>query len=80
MSLRLKSGTVRLESYDNQWKEVAVQTIRKLKAILSEDAIDIQHIGNTAIPAIKAKPIIDIAVEVDDFNRVLLHKTGTDLD
>ena len=73
MSLGLKRGTVHLESHDKQWEEVAVQTIRKLKAILGEDAIDIQHIGSTAIPAIKAKPIIDIAVGVDDFNRVLLH-------
>ena len=73
MSLGLKRGTVHLESHDKQWEEVAVQTIRKLKAILGEDAIDIQHIGSTAIPAIKAKPIIDIAVGVDDFNRVLLN-------
>lgn len=73
MSLGLKRGTVLLESHDKQWEEVAVETIGKLNAILGEDAIDIQHIGSTAIPAIKAKPIIDIAVGVDDFNRVLLY-------
>lgn len=73
MSLGLKRGTVILESHDKQWEEAAVQTIGKLKAILGDDAIELQHIGSTAIPAIKAKPIIDIAVGVDDFNRVLLH-------
>lgn len=73
MSLGLKRGTVQLEPHNKQWEEVAVQTIEKLKAILGEDAIDIQHIGSTAIPAIKAKPIIDIAVGADDFNQVLLH-------
>ncbi len=41
-----------------------VQTIKTLKSILDDDVIDIQHIGSTAIPAIKAKPIIDIAVGV----------------
>ena len=35
--------------------------------------IDIQHIGSTAIPAIKAKPIIDIVVGVTDFDKVMLH-------
>ena len=35
------------------------------------DAIDIQHIGSTAIPAIKAKPIIDIVVGVTDFEEIM---------
>lgn len=73
MSLGLKRGTVHLELHNKQWEEIAVQTIRKLKAILGEDAIDIQHIGSTAIPTIKAKPIIDIVIGADDFKRVMLH-------
>lgn len=64
---------MQLEPHDKHWEEVAVQTIEKLRIILGEDAIDIQHIGSTAIPAIKAKPIIDIVVGVDDFKRVILH-------
>ena len=45
MSLGLKRGTVQLEPHDKQWDEVAVQTIKTLKSILGDDAIDIQHIG-----------------------------------
>ena len=59
MSLGLKRGTVQLELHDKQWDEAAIQTIKILKSILGDDAIDIQHIGSTAIPAIKAKPIIE---------------------
>lgn len=73
MSLGLKRGTVQLEPHDKQWEEVAVQTIKTLKSILGDDAIDIQHIGSTAIPAIKSKPIIDIAVGVTDFDRIMSH-------
>ena len=73
MSLGLKRGTVQLEPHDKQWDEAAIQTIKKLKSILGDDAVDIQHIGSTAIPAIKAKPIIDIAVGVTDFDKVMLH-------
>ena len=73
MSLGLKRGIVQLEPHDKQWDEAAIQTIKKLKSILGDDAIDIQHIGSTAIPAIKAKPIIDIVVEVTDFDRIMLH-------
>ena len=32
-----------------------------------------QHIGSTAIPAIKAKSIIDIAIGVTDFERIMSH-------
>ena len=53
MSLGLKRGTVQLEPHDKQWDEAAIQTIKKLKSILGDDAVDIQHIGSTAIPAIK---------------------------
>lgn len=69
--LRTKRGAVQLEPHDKQWDEIAVQTIKILKAILGDDVIDIQHIGSTAIPAIKAKPIIDIVVGVTDFDRII---------
>ena len=71
--LGLKRGIVQLEPHDKQWDEAAIQTIKILKSILGDDAIDIQHIGSTAIPAIKAKPIIDIVVGVTDFDKVMLH-------
>ena len=73
MSLGLKRGTVQLEPHDKQWDEAAIQTIKILKSILGDDAVDIQHIGSTAIPAIKAKPIIDIAVGVTDFEKIMSH-------
>ena len=71
MSLGLKRGIVQLEPHDKRWDEAAIQTIKILKSILGDDAIDIQHIGSTAIPAIKAKPIIDIAVGVTDFEKIM---------
>ena len=73
MTLGLKRGTVHLEPHDKQWDEIAAQTIKTLKSILGDDAIDIQHIGSTAIPAIKAKPIIDIVVGTTDFGRIMSH-------
>lgn len=73
MTLGLKRGTVHLEPHDKQWDEIAAQTIKTLKSILGDDAIDIQHIGSTAIPAIKAKPIIDIVVGTTDFERIMSH-------
>lgn len=67
----LRRGTVQLCSHENEWEMEAARTISRLKRILGPVAKDIQHVGSTSIPSIKAKPIIDIGVAVDDFGSVL---------
>ena len=64
MSIGLKRGGVRLEPHDPAWDESARHVIRILRAILGPDALDVQHVGSTAIPAVPAKPIVDLAVLV----------------
>ena len=68
--LGLKRGTVAVELHDPEWERVAKATIEKLRRLLSGVALDIQHIGSTAIKNIVAKPIIDIVVGVSDFDRI----------
>jgi len=67
----MKRGTVFLEPHQTEWEIAAKEAIRTIKSILGDIAADIQHIGSTSIKAIKAKPIIDIAVAVNDFEAVL---------
>lgn len=69
--LGLKRGTVALYDHETAWETEAQTTITRLSALLGHAAVDLQHVGSTAIPAIKAKPIIDIAVAIDDFRAVL---------
>lgn len=64
-------GTVKLCEHEKEWEIEAKNTISRLKRILGDLIKDIQHVGSTAILSIKAKPIIDIAVAVDDFDAVL---------
>ena len=71
MSIGMKRGTVYLEAHRPEWETTVEETIRTLKAILADSAADIQHIGSTSIKTISAKPIIDIAVAVTDFEAVL---------
>ena len=77
----LKRGTVELLPHDPQWKNAANETIILLKSLLQDVAIDIQHVGSTAIQNISAKPIIDIAVGVNTLDSIkpyieLLKKNG----
>lgn len=69
--LGLKRETVKLTPHHPQWKNDARNTIALLKKILGKIAVDIQHIGSTAIPHIDAKPIIDIVVGVERLEDVL---------
>ena len=67
----LKRGTVKLCEHEKEWELEAQNTIDRLKQILGNVIKDIAHVGSTSILSIKAKPIIDIAVAVDDFNDIL---------
>ena len=67
----LKRGIVKLVEYQDDWKTEAEQTISDLKNLLGNISVDVQHIGSTAVPAIHAKPIIDIAVGVYDLSDIL---------
>ncbi len=69
--LGLKRGTVALFPHETEWENEAQRTIEKLKNICGEVIVDIAHVGSTSIKSIKAKPIIDIAVAVNDFCEVL---------
>lgn len=67
----LERGTVKLCEHEKEWELEAQNTISRLKNILGNVIKDIQHVGSTSILSIKAKPIIDIALAVDDFNDIL---------
>ena len=53
-----------LTPHSARWSKWAHEEIDRLSRLLSEYSPIINHIGSTAIPRIKAKPIVDILVEV----------------
>lgn len=73
MKLGLKRGTVEFFPHQMIWEKTAKNTITLLKSLLDDIAIDIQHVGSTAISNICAKPIIDIVVGVNELDAIKLH-------
>jgi len=71
MVLGLKHGMAELSTHAPEWKVNANEMIKQLWSILGVVANDIQHVGSTSIHNIKAKPVIDIAVSVSSFEKVL---------
>ena len=50
--------------YDEKWKQAFTDIKSELTAALGGLAISIEHVGSTSVPALAAKPIIDIDVVV----------------
>ena len=67
----LKRGTVKLYEHQKEWEIEAQNTISRLQKILGGVIKGIQHVGSTSVHSIKAKPIIDIALAVDNFDDIL---------
>ena len=74
MPLGVKNGTARLEEHNSAWTGMAAELIQELRSVLGQDAKDIQHVGSTSIPGIPAKPIIDIAVGVENVEIAEKHR------
>lgn len=59
-----------LAPHQEEWTQNAERTIQTLKQLLEPTAVDIQHIGSTAISSIHAKPIIDLVVGVRNLDDI----------
>ena len=70
MTLGLQFPEVRLFPYTSAWADAFDHERERIQRILKNNIIGIEHVGSTAIPGIRAKPIIDIAVAVHDLGLV----------
>lgn len=64
----LKVGLVKLEKYNANWKNEFLKEKENLEKVFGKLAIEIEHVGSTAVDEISAKPIIDIMVGINSFS------------
>lgn len=56
-----------ITDYSNTWPDLYVSEMKKITDLFSSnEIIKIDHIGSTAIPGLKAKPTIDILMQVSE--------------
>ena len=67
-SLGLQRGTVQLEPYNPEWQELFESGKSALQKVFGDKFIAAEHIGSTAIPDLKAKPILDLMLAIPDLN------------
>lgn len=68
--LGVKRGTVILAPYDSEWESLFEQEKELLLNTFGDRIRAVEHIGSTAIPAIPAKPIIDMSVAVESLGDI----------
>ena len=61
---------VEIVSHKPEWALLFKDEAARLNALLGPQYIAAHHVGSTAVPALKAKPIIDILLEVQDIEQV----------
>lgn len=64
-SLKL-NGPVRLESYDAEWPRLYEREAARIRSVLGNRVLLLEHVGSTSVPGLAAKPVIDILLVVAD--------------
>ena len=65
--LGLERDKVILSPHRNAWARLFEEEKGRLNKAIGTGVLDIQHVGSTSVPGLKAKPILDIGVAVENF-------------
>jgi GrpB-like predicted nucleotidyltransferase (UPF0157 family) len=60
------TGPIEIREYDEDWPQLYAREEKRIRQILGDRVVRIEHAGSTSVPGLPAKPIIDIALEVPD--------------
>ena len=57
---------IRLADYDREWPILFEREAARIRSLLGERALQVEHAGSTSVPGLAAKPVIDIVLVVPD--------------
>ena len=59
-------GKIEIADYDPEWPRLYAREEERIRSILADRVVRIEHAGSTSVPDLPAKPIVDIVLEVPD--------------
>jgi GrpB-like predicted nucleotidyltransferase (UPF0157 family) len=59
-------GPIRLASYDAGWPALYEREAARIRSVLGDRVVQLEHVGSTSVPGLSAKPVIDILLVVPD--------------
>jgi GrpB-like predicted nucleotidyltransferase (UPF0157 family) len=57
---------IEIRDYDPAWPALYEREEARIRSILGERVVRIEHVGSTSVPGLPAKPIVDVALEAPD--------------
>jgi len=64
--MNMKTRIIEIVEHDEGWPTQFQSESDIIESVLGSQIVGLHHIGSTAVPGLKAKPIIDIMLEVND--------------
>jgi GrpB-like predicted nucleotidyltransferase (UPF0157 family) len=59
-------GRIEVADYDPAWPRLFEREADRIRSVLGERVMRLEHVGSTSVPGLAAKPIIDILLVVPD--------------
>ena len=66
--LGLERGVNRLVEHNPLWLQAFAEEAARIKSVLGDFALAIEHCGSTSVPGLRTKPIIDLQIGVIDID------------
>jgi GrpB-like predicted nucleotidyltransferase (UPF0157 family) len=63
---RKLAGKIQLADYDPAWPGLFEREAARIRAVLGDRVLLLEHVGSTSVPGLAAKPLIDILLVVAD--------------
>ena len=60
------TGPINFVEYDGAWPALFAQEDARIRGILGERVVRLEHTGSTSVPGLAAKPVIDITLTLAD--------------
>jgi GrpB-like predicted nucleotidyltransferase (UPF0157 family)/trans-aconitate methyltransferase len=60
------NSTVTLVEYDPEWPRLYEREAERIRGVLGERVLRLEHVGSTSVPGLCAKPIVDLMLIVPD--------------
>jgi GrpB-like predicted nucleotidyltransferase (UPF0157 family) len=60
------TGKIQVVDYDPDWPHLFEREAERIRDVLGERVVQLEHVGSTSVPGLAAKPIIDALLVVPD--------------